>query len=138
MITNFKEWIQLRELYGIESPEIETAQYELRGIRESIKNMLASHNVFSDWSINGNRVRNLAKFFPEKKEEIERLHQLYQTMIYPIGEVAHKFQGMSNHPQLRDATAQAVKKAYGYFKLFVNQLYELSGRNSMGRFMKKM
>ena len=80
----------------------------------------------------------MASAFPEKKEAVDQLYQLYQTMIAPISKVAYQFQGMPDHPQLRESGNQAIEQAYSYFKSFVNQLYGLNGRNSMGQFMKKM
>lgn len=136
----FNEWLRVRtEAYGFGDESEENLDEELYGIRETIKNMLASGDLAQNWGDQQIRIRNLSKLGVDSKK-LMYVEKLYQNMINIItkGYRECRDKGLRtanvHDDRARPIVRQTIQAAHQYFDPFQEGLRKLGSRVSAGHF----
>ncbi len=131
----FKEW--LNEAYGFGTETEEKLDYELYGIRETLKNALAQGSLVYRWGDLEQRIRKLQRGHGIDTEKLRRVLDVYSQIITPITSAYQELsrsgiRGEPNvhNPEARQQVQFALKQAWQSFDGFQKLLRGLSSPSS--------
>lgn len=129
----FSEWLQ--EAYGYEDEAGESLDEELYGIRETLKNALASGNLAYQWGDLGMRIKGLQKLGVDMGLLKEAVN-MYDRLTAEITKGYNQARDMgAREATVHDKRAgkvvqQAIKDAHYWFKPIQEVFHKMSSASS--------